>query len=105
MTSKIENEKASPKQVGDAIKKASVETNADVLIYVGPTTKQLTQYATFIGGKPDHMKEHFDKCKVLEKLFIPTKEFESFEKQLADGNSVESMLFKKVKEYFQNEVK
>ncbi|MEA0565532.1 hypothetical protein [Lysinibacillus irui] len=105
MTSKIENEKASPKQVGDAIKKASVETNADVLIYVGPTTKQLTQYATFIGGLPGHMKAHFDKCKVLERLFIPTKEFESFEKQLSDANSVESMLFQKVKDYFQSEVK
>lgn len=105
MISKIENEKASPKQVGDAIKKASAETNADVLIYVGPTTKQLTQYATFIGGKPDHMKEHFDKCKVLERLFIPTKEFENFEKQLSDTNSVENMLFNKVKDYFKGEVK
>lgn len=105
MTSKIENEKASSKQVGDAIKKASAETNADVLIYVGPTTKQLTQYATFIGGQPGHMKEHFEKCKVLEKLFITTKEFESFEKQLSDTNSVESMLFNKVKDYFQSEVK
>lgn len=105
MTSKIENEKASPEQVGNAIKKASAETNADVLIYVGPTTKQLTQYATFIGGKPSHMKEHFEKCKVLEKLFIPTKEFESFEKQLSDTNSVESMLFNKVRDYFKGEVK
>ncbi|MGE7794991.1 hypothetical protein [Lysinibacillus fusiformis] len=105
MSTKIENEKVSPKQVGDAIKKASAKTNADVFIYVGPTTKQLTQYATFIGGLPVHMKEHLDKCKVLEKLFIPTKEFESFETQLSDANSVESMLFKKAKDYFQSEVK
>lgn len=118
MISKIENEKASPKQVGDAIKEASAteqvgdvtkeasaETKAGVFIYVGPTTKQLTQYATFIDGLPEHMKEHFEKCKVLKKLFILTKEFESFEKQLSDANSVESMLFKKVKDYFQIEVK
>jgi len=105
MSSKIEKEKASPAQVGDAIKEASAKENADVLIYVGPTIKQLTQYASFIGGLPVHMKEHFEKCKVLEKLFIPTNQFQSFEKQLADANSVERMLFQKVKDYFQSEAK
>lgn len=105
MNSKIENEKASPKQVGEVIKKASAQVNADVFIYVGPTVKQLTRYASFIGGLPEHMKEHFDKCKVLEKLFIHTKDFADFEQQLSDANSVESTLFNKVKEYFQSEVK
>lgn len=105
MSTKIENEKASPEKVGEAIKKASAQANADVFIYVGPTVKQLTRYASFIGGLPAHMKEHFDKCKVLEKLFIHTKDFAEFEQQLSDANSVESTLFNKVNEYFQSEVK
>lgn len=105
MSSRIENEKASPGQVGEAIKKASAQNNADVFIYVGPTVKQLTRYASFIGGVPAHMKEHFEKCKVLEKLFIHTKDFADFEQQLSDANSAENMLFNTVKEYFQSEVK
>ena len=104
MNSKIENEKASPKLVGEVIKGASAKENADVLIYVGPTVKQLTRYASFVGGKPEHLKEHFEKCKVLEKLFIDTKDFAAFEQQLTDASSVETMLYNKVQDYF-SEVK
>lgn len=104
MSSKIENAKVSPELVGKAIKEASAEKSADVLIYVGPTVKQLTRYASFVGGKPEHLKEHFEKCKVLEKLFIDPKEFAPFEQQLTDASSVETMLFKKVQDYF-SEVK
>lgn len=105
MSSKIENEKASPTKVGDAIKKASAKENADVLIYVGPTIKQLTRYASFVGGRPEHLKEHFEKCKVLEKLFIAPEKFTEFEQQLTDASSVETMLYNKVQDYFQSEVK
>lgn len=104
MNSKIENEKASPKLVGEAIKGASAKENADVLIYVGPTVKQLTRYASFVNGKPEHLKGHFEKCKVLEKLFIDTKDFAAFEQQLTDASSVETMLYNKVQDYF-SEVK
>ncbi|MFY0521020.1 hypothetical protein ACOMCU_24825 [Lysinibacillus sp. UGB7] len=104
MSSKIESEKASPEMVGEAIKKASAKESADVLIYVGPTVKQLTRYASFVGGKPAHLKEHFENCKVLEKLFIKTKDFATFEQNLTDANSVEMMLFKKIQDYF-SEVK
>lgn len=75
-----------------------------VFIYVGPTTKIITKYASFIGGLPPHLKEHFEKCKILEKLFVPAEEFTEFEKNLADANSVERMLYDKVFEYF-SEVK
>lgn len=71
-----------------------------VLIYVGPTTKQLTRYASFVGGLPTHMDEHFEKCKVLKKLFIDTKDFGEFEQSLSDASSVETMLFNKVQDYF-----
>lgn len=75
-----------------------------VLIYVGPTTKLLTRYASFVGGLPTHMDEHFEKCKVLKKLFIDTKDFGEFEQSLLDASSVEATLFNKVQEYF-SEVK
>lgn len=75
-----------------------------VFIYVGPTTKIITKYASFIGGLPPHLKEHFEKCKTLEKLFVPAEQFTEFELNLADANSVERMLYDKVYKYF-SEVK
>lgn len=92
------------------IEKTEQETTSEevesgvVLIYVGPTTKQLTRYASFVGGLPTHMEEHFEKCKVLKKLFIDTKDFSEFQQSLLDASSVETMLFNKVQEYF-SEVK
>lgn len=79
------------------------ETPAEVpgvFIYVGPTTKQLNRYASFTGGLPTHMSEHFENCKALAKMFIPTTGFMEFEKQLADPGSAQTMLFKKVQDYF-----
>ena len=84
-------------------KAASNKTEA-VFIYVGPTTKVITKYASFIGGLPPHLKQHFEKCKILEKLFVPAEKFTEFEVNLADANSVERMLYDKAFEYF-SEVK
>lgn len=80
-------------------KKASAK--AGVFIYVGPTSKKLTRYASFTNGLPTHMDEHFKGCPVLSKLFIPVEQFTVFEQQLADSSSVESMLFKKAQDYFE----
>ncbi|MER2089515.1 MAG: hypothetical protein ABS920_07245 [Sporosarcina sp.] len=84
-------------------KAASVKPEA-VFIYVGPTTKVVTKYASFIGGLPPHLKEHYEKCKTLEKLFVPAEQFTEFELNVADANSVERMLYDKVYKYF-SEVK
>lgn len=99
---KGEKEKKTSKTTTKKVKEASV-AEADVFIYVGPTTKQLTRYASFTGGLPLHMGDHFEKCKVLEKMFIPTSRFVAFEQQLTDSSSMETMLFNKVQDYF-NEV-
>lgn len=74
---------------------------AGVFIYVGPTSKKLTRYASFTNGLPIHMDEHMKGCPVLSKLFIPVEKFADFEQQLTDGSSIESMLFKKAQEYFE----
>ncbi|BAQ11448.1 hypothetical protein OXB_2978 [Bacillus sp. OxB-1] len=99
MSTKKESGKASTTK--EVNKKTSAQEKADVFIYVGPTTKQLTRYASFTGGLPVHMKEHFEECPVLKKLFIPTSEFSGFEQRVTDSSSVESMLFNKVKNYFE----
>ena len=115
MTSKkITSSEVSTDAVGTAIKvavtskqkeKQTVSDNSEaVFIYVGPTTKVITKYSSFIGGLPPHLKEHFEKCKTLEKLFVLAENFTEFELNLADANSVERMLYDKVFEYF-SEVK
>lgn len=91
------------KKVIDKAKETPVE-GPGVFIYVGPTTKQLNRYASFTGGLPTHMEEHFEKCKVLKKMFIPTSDFVAFEQRLRDPASIEKLLFNKVLDYFNGEV-
>ncbi|ARK26002.1 hypothetical protein SporoP37_15860 [Sporosarcina sp. P37] len=82
------------------VKEASAPIQADVFIYVGPTSKRLTRYASFTNGLPTHLEEHFTACPVLRKLFIPVEEFMQFEQHVTDSSSVEYMLFQKASDYF-----
>lgn len=104
MTNKIEDKKADPEIVGEAIKKASAKKNADVFIYVGPPIKGLQRFASFVGGYPEHFKNELNECQAFKKMFIKPEELSSVQLKLADGNSVESMFYKKTQEYF-SEVK
>ncbi|PIC80541.1 hypothetical protein CSV75_01755 [Sporosarcina sp. P18a] len=109
MTIKEEKEEVLPKvKSKQALIEEVKETSAavqDVSIYVGPTSKLLTRYASFTGGLPTHISEHFEKCKSLQKMFIPTSKFIEFEQSLKDPSSAETMLFNKVRDYFTGEVK
>lgn len=104
MTSKLVKEKASAEQVGNVIKEAYAMKSAEVLIYVGPQVKGLQRFSSFVGGYPVHLNEHLEKCPAFKQLFINPTELSTFEMNLKDGNTVESMLFKKANEYF-SEVK
>jgi hypothetical protein len=104
MTTKIENQKAYSKIVGSAITKASAKKRADVFIYVGPPVKGLQKFASFVGGYPEHFKTDLEKCPAFKKMFIKPEDLSKFQMKLADGNSVESMFYKKTQEYF-SEVK
>lgn len=101
MTSSIKNQQASAEQVGQAIKES---IKHEVLLYVGPPIKGLQRFSSFVGGYPEHFKEHLGKSPAFEKMFIVPEKLTEFQNSLLDANSVESMLFKKTEEYF-SEVK
>lgn len=100
---------ADPAHVGEAIIEAAVEKGkviqrAEKFIYVGPPTKQLPKYALYEGGLPAAATDHFEKCPALKALFIDPKKLNAFQMKLLDGNSVETMFYKKAEEYL-SEVK
>ena len=101
MTSTIKKQQASAKQVGDAITES---IKHEILLYVGPPVKGLQRFSSFVGGYPEHFKDHLDKSPAFKKMFIQPEKLTEFQNSLLDAYSVESMLFKKTEEYF-SEVK
>lgn len=101
MTSTIKNQQASAKQVGQALKES---VKHEILLYVGPTIKGLQRFSSFVGGYPEHLKEHLEKSPAFKEMFIQPEKLNEFQNSMLDAYSVESMLFKKTEEYF-SEVK
>ncbi|MFJ8100419.1 hypothetical protein [Lysinibacillus sp. NPDC096212] len=101
MTSTIKNQQASVKQVGEVLE-GSIKH--EILLYVGPPIKGLQRFSSFVGGYPEHFKDHLDKSPAFKKMFIQPEKLTEFQKSMLDAYSVESMLFKKTEEYF-SEVK
>lgn len=101
MTSTIKDQKASVEQVSQVIAES---IKHEILLYVGPQIKGLQRFSTFVGGYPEHFKEHLEKSPAFKKMFIQPEKLSEFEQSLLDDFSVESMLYKKTNEYF-SEVK
>lgn len=101
MTSTIKDQKASVEQVSQVIVDS---IKHEILLYVGPQIKGLQRFSTFVGGYPEHFKEHLEKSPAFKKMFIQPEKLREFEQSLLDDFSVESMLYKKTNEYF-SEVK
>lgn len=101
MTSTIKDQKASVEQVSQVI---ADSIKHEILLYVGPQIKGLQRFSTFVGGYPEHFKEHLEKSPAFKKMFIQPEKLREFEQSLLDDFSVESMLYKKTNEYF-SEVK
>lgn len=101
---KVDAEKVGEVIVEAAVKSGKVATKLEKYIYVGPPTRELPKYGLYEGGLPPAATDHFEKCPALRALFINPKELNHFQMKLVDGNSVESMFYKKVEEYF-SEVK
>lgn len=97
MTSIINKQQASAKQVGDAITES---IKHELLLYVGPPVKGLQRFSSFVGGFPEHLNEHLDESPAFKKMFIQPEKLIEFEQSLLDAYSVESMMFKKTEEYF-----
>lgn len=101
MTSTIKDQKASVEQVSQVM---ADSIKHEILLYVGPQIKGLQRFSTFVGGYPEHFKEHLEKSPAFKKMFIQPEKLREFEQSLLDDFSVESMLYKKTNEYF-SEVK
>ncbi|MED3876208.1 hypothetical protein [Lysinibacillus capsici] len=101
MPTTIKNQKASAEQVSQVI---TDSVKHEILLYVGPTIKGLQRFSSFVGGFPEHFKEHLEQSPAFKKMFIQPEKLREFEQSLLDDFAVESILYKKTKEYF-SEVK
>ncbi len=101
MTSTIKKQQASAKQVGQVLEES---IKHEVLLYVGPAVKGLQRFSSFVGGYPEHFKDHLEKSPAFKKMFIQPEKLTEFQNSMLDAYSVESMLFTKTEEYF-SEVK
>ncbi|WKT76953.1 hypothetical protein [Lysinibacillus fusiformis] len=101
MPSIIKDKKASAEQVSQVI---TDSIKHEILLYVGPPIRGLQRFSSFVGGYPVHFNEHLEQSPAFKKMFIQPEKLREFEQSLLDDFSVESMLYKKTKEYF-SEVK
>jgi len=101
MPSIIKDQRASVEQVSQVITNS---VKHEILIYVGPPIRGLQRFSSFVGGYPEHFKEHLENSPAFKKMFIQPEKLREFEQSLLDSFSAESMLYKKTNEYF-SEVK
>lgn len=69
-----------------AINKKSVQmSKTERVIYVGPSYKngKLLKYQVFIGGRPTHIDDVFEKCPQIKRLFVAVTELPEAEKAIA----------------------
>ena len=72
------------------------------LIYVGPNVPGgvLQRYQVFRGGKPEHLKDLFEKCPALQGLFVPVIDLTVAEKALGIAGTVENTLYRETVKFF-----
>lgn len=68
-----------------------------VLIYVGPSTKAIRQYSSFIGGHPKQLEEVLKEHPALKSMFVEPDELDTFEKNRQIKGTAESVLYEKAK--------
>ena len=72
------------------------------LIYIGPNVPggMLQRYQVFRGGKPEHLKDLFEKCPALQGLFVQVTDLAVAEKALGTAGTVENTLYREAAKFF-----
>ena len=72
------------------------------LIYIGPNVPggMLQRYQVFRGGKPEHLKDLFEKCPELQGLFVQVTDLAVAEKALGEAGTVENTLYRETAKFF-----
>ena len=72
------------------------------LIYIGPNVPGgvLQRYQVFRGGKPEHLKDLFEKCPALQGLFVQVTDLAVAEKALGTAGTVENTLYREAAKFF-----
>ena len=72
------------------------------LIYIGPNVPggMLQRYQVFRGGKPEHLKDLFEKCPELQGLFVQVTDLAMAEKALGTAGTVENTLYRETAKFF-----
>ena len=90
-----EREKATPELV-----KAVLSTVVP-LVYIGPNTKKLPQYAVYSNGLPKEAQEYIKQCPALAALFVPVSKLHEVQANIQDSASAESIFYAKAKEFLE----
>ena len=72
------------------------------LIYIGPNVPggMLQRYQVFRGGRPEHLKDLFEKCPTLQGLFVQVTDLAVAEKALGEAGTVENTLYREAAKFF-----
>ena len=72
------------------------------LIYIGPNVPGgiLQRYQVFRGGKPEHLKDLFEKCPALQGLFVQVTDLAVAEQALGTAGTVENTLYRETAKFF-----
>ncbi|MER2153609.1 MAG: hypothetical protein ABS917_05445 [Solibacillus sp.] len=68
-----------------------------LLIYVGPSTKSIRQYSSYIGGYPKQLESLLKENPVLNSMFISPEELDAFEKDRKVKGTAASVTYEKAK--------
>jgi len=78
----------------------SKKKKTEPLIYCGPSFPgQLQQFTIFKNGIPKNLMQHIEKCKPIERLFVPIKDLSKVKEKLKTQGSKESLWFNSILKY------
>lgn len=75
------------------------------VIYMGPTVGNvLCQYTVFTDGVPKAMEELMEDCPAVRNLFVEVAKINGFEVEMKEDGSIQSVYYKKVREYLKRHI-
>ncbi len=83
------------------VAKKTTKPNVKRLIYVGPNIPGgiLHKFTVFKGGIPKHIEPLIKKCSVIEKMFVPVKEFPEKSKAIEQKGTPENIFYRQIIEF------
>lgn len=75
------------------------KTDAKVLIYCGPSLRNLQQYSIYRGEPPESVKYHMKESAAIKSLFVSPGELATTKNKINRPGTKENLLYKKALKY------